>query len=158
MYALQAARMLASYRELYGLKITLAFVFQTAAVSCFTLLANPDFSLPQSQAVFEGNPVPFRNAKSAFDESYRFLLGIGTRVMLARGVARMVYQTSKMSGAQLPGAARQVLEIVSEAAWRSTDAQMISSRFPNYVVAANPERKHEARLSSMLAQMETMTV
>jgi hypothetical protein len=155
-FALQAASLLRHYRETYGFKITLAFNFQAAAVISFTLLNRPQFSLNPSSALLEGNPVPFQDAQSAFEESYRCLLGIGTRVMIARGVARMVYQTSQVTGKALPGAAQHVLEIVSEAAWRSTDVHRISSIFPNYSMIGDVDGKHEARMEGLLKQWEAV--
>ncbi|KAK6429381.1 hypothetical protein LTR95_014471, partial [Oleoguttula sp. CCFEE 5521] len=158
LYALQAARMCQHYRETYGFKITSPFVFQTAALVCLILLNRLDFSLTYSSALREGNPIPFYDARSAFEESYRCLLGIGTRVMIARGVARMVYQTVKMTGRVMPEAATKVREIVAEATWGASDVHRISSSYPNYSLPESVNPAAEATMEALLKQWEAMQV
>nr|OQO30388.1 hypothetical protein B0A51_02348 [Rachicladosporium sp. CCFEE 5018] len=158
LYALQAARMCQHYRETYGFKITSPFVFQTAALVCLILLNRLDFSLTYSSALREGNPIPFYDARSAFEESYRCLLGIGTRVMIARGVARMVYQTVKMTGRVMPEAATKVREIVAEATWGASDVHRISSSYPNYSLPESINSAAEATMEALLKQWEAMQV
>ncbi|KAK6434449.1 hypothetical protein LTR95_009366 [Oleoguttula sp. CCFEE 5521] len=158
LYALQAARMCQHYRETYGLKITSCFVFQTAALVCLILLNRLDFSLTYSSALREGNPIPFYDATSAFEESYRCLLGIGTRVMIARGVARMVYQTSKVTGRALPESASKVRDIVADATWGASDVHRISSSYPNYSMPENVNGAAEATMEALLKQWEAVQV
>lgn len=63
--------------------------------------------------------------------------------MLARGVARMVYQTAVEQKLELPANVQQMLNIVNETAWQSSDLQKFNSMYPNYAIARKPSAKPE---------------
>lgn len=155
-FALQGANLLRHFREIYGCKFCMAFIFQLAAVACFTLLERMDYALPAHIfAQIGGSPATFQDAASAFREAYRCLLGIGTRVMIARGVARMIFQTLRLMKVTLPSAARLMLEIVAEAAWRPQDVGHFSSVFPNYAMIGNDtDGGTQSRMEDLLIKWE----
>jgi hypothetical protein len=89
--ARQAARILRDFRTRYGLKITPAWMLQMQAVAAGVLMLDPE--LKQSTRLAPpaaGNDDEIYNTQSAFDETFRCLLGTGVEVMIARGIARMM--------------------------------------------------------------------
>lgn len=171
---LKAADLLRHFRQTYGFKSSLAFIFQPAAVVSSILLNHlgqqdplPTNSSLSSHSTSPTHPAPPNLANgvstlrddlaSAFNESYRCLLAIGTRVMIGRGVARMVYHSSRSADTPLPEATQRLLEVVNEIVWTSTDVQHISSSFPNWAM----ERRvgsEEGRMENLLRQWEAMSI
>jgi hypothetical protein len=49
--------------------------------------------------------------------------------MIGRGVARMVYHSSRTGNTPLPDDTQRLLEVVNDIVWTSTDVQQISSNF-----------------------------
>lgn len=99
---LESAKFLRYFRQKYGFKSALAFIFQAAAVVSSILLNNLGTSSTLTQDPTEELSNLQIDVESAFDESYRCLLAIGTRFMIGRGVARMVYHTSRTAKKPLP--------------------------------------------------------
>jgi hypothetical protein len=119
---LEATDLLKNFRQTYGFKSSLAYIFQSAALVSSILLnnlASPPKRLPQ---VANGVANLHDDLVSAFNESYRCLLAIGTKLMVGRGVARMVYQTSRTgNGAPLPEDTWRLLDVLGDIVWTSTD-------------------------------------
>lgn len=122
-HALASKYLLRDYREKYGLKMIVAFIFQAAAVSAFTILPylRPATIIPASFT----RPL----LADAFTEAFRCLLGMATRVMIARGVVQMVRQSAEVMGiADVVVLKPTILQVV----WREGDAKKMSSDFPSY--------------------------
>jgi hypothetical protein len=152
---LETADLLRSFRQKYGFKSSLAFIFQAAAVVSSILLSHLGSQTTALTALANGESSLYSDLSSAFDESYRCLLAIGTRVMIGRGVARMVYHSSRAAKIPLPPDTQRLLDVVNEIVWTSTDVQQISSSFPNWALAKNLGSE-ESRMESMLKQWEGM--
>ena len=148
LYAHQASAMLERFRRTYGLKINVSHIFHAEAMSCFILL--PQLKTCQETQITD----PVVDIKSAFEESFRCLLGTGTQVMLGRGVARMLFQTSKLLGIKLPASVLIVLEVVAETAWRQADVFEIKSSYPNHALATDAEALDSARMEELLNKWE----
>jgi hypothetical protein len=130
---LEAAYILKPFRQTYGFKSSLAFIFQVAAIVSSVLLSHLETQARNSLDLTERLPAKsYDDLVSAFNESYRCLLAIGTSVMIGRGVARMVYHSSRAANTPLPDDTQRLLEVVNEIVWTSTDVQHISSDFPNW--------------------------
>lgn len=128
---LEAGTLLRHFRRSYGFKSSLAFIFQVSALVSSILLNH--LSIPPDPA--SRNPSFLQDdIESAFSEAYRCLLAIGTRVLIGRGVARMVYHSSRSAGTALPEATRRLMSVVNEVVWTSTDVRLISSNFPNWAM------------------------
>jgi hypothetical protein len=98
---------------------------------------------------------------SAFNESYRCLLAIGTRVMIGRGVARMVYHSSRAANTPLPDDTQRLLEVVNDIVWTSTDVQHISSNFPNWATRKSHGTvvlADDLRMERMLKDWEALSL
>lgn len=165
---LEAANLLRHFRQTYGFKSSLAFIFQAAAVVSSILLNHlgQQDSLPTTTSSSPSpSPTNLTNGvsslrddlASAFNESYRCLLAIGTRVMIGRGVARMVYHSSRSADTPLPEATQRLLEVVNEIVWTSTDVQHISSNFPNWAMEKGMGTE-EGRMESLLREWETLSL
>jgi len=148
LYAHQASVMLERFRRTYGLKTNVSHIFHAEAMSCFILL--PQLKTCQETETTDSGI----DIKSAFEESFRCLLGTGTQVMLGRGVVRMVIQTSKLLGIQLPASVLRVLEVVAETAWRQADVFEIRSSYPNHALATDAEALDSARMEELLNKWE----
>lgn len=96
--------------------------------------------------------------KTAFAESYRCLLAIGTRVMIGRGVARMVYHTSRAGNTPLPQSTQRLLDVVNDVVWTSTDVKHISSNFPNWGMKKSLAIADDARMERLLKQWEGISL
>lgn len=146
--ALASASILRDYREKYGLKMIVAFIFQAAAVSAFTLLPylRPDATIPPGFA---------REAlHAAFTEAFRCLLGIAARVMIARGVVQMVRQSAESMG--IPDVV-SIKPAVLEVVWREGDAKKMSSDFPSFAIEGGGDGKNDEgprRMEEMLSEWE----
>ncbi|RMY61109.1 hypothetical protein D0864_12986 [Hortaea werneckii] len=116
--ALKAAKLLENYRSVYGLKVVLPFIFQTATTASFILLSHsptengsqsPDDRLHSIEAI--GEPT------SGLEESLRCLLGIATQVSIAQGAALMLLKTAKIMKVKLPDSVMRLPQTVAEIAW-----------------------------------------
>lgn len=149
LHCVAAASLLRDYRRRYGLKVTLAFIFQAAAVSAFSLLPylRPEADIP---AAFTRDQLD-----TAFFESFRCLLGMATRVMIARGVVQMIRKSAAAMG--IPDDV--LTEAAAEVVWRRGDSQMIKSDFPRYAIEAGEGASSgvddgERRMEEMLKDWE----
>jgi hypothetical protein len=154
---LETADLLRSFRQTYGFKSSLAFIFQSAAVVSSILLSHLGSQTPTLTALANGESSLYNDLSSAFNEAYRCLLAIGTRVMIGRGVARMVYHSSRAAKIPLPPDTQRLLDVVNEIVWTSTDVQQISSNFPNWAMAESL-RTEEGRMENLLKQWEDLSL
>jgi hypothetical protein len=135
---LETAEILRNFRRTYGFKTSLAFVFQAAAIVSLLLLNHLGSQANRSPSLTHRMPTDLHDGLvSAFNEAYRCLLAIGTRVMIGRGVARMVVHSSRAGNTPLPDDTQRLLEVVNDIVWTSTDVQQISSNFPNWARKKN---------------------
>jgi hypothetical protein len=119
---LEAADLLKNFRQKYGFKSSLAYIFQSAALVSSILLNNPE--LPPKRFLHVANGVSnlHDDIVLAFNESYRCLLAMGTRLMVGCRLAHMVYQTSCTGNeAPLPEDTRRLLVVVNDIVWTTTD-------------------------------------
>jgi hypothetical protein len=157
---LEAVKILREFRRTYGFKSSLAYIFQTAAVVSLILL-----NYLGSSPTTSPNPVRVKGPSntldldltSAFNEAYRCLLAMGTRIMIGRGVARMVYHTSRAANMPLPVDTQRLLDVVNEIVWTSTDVQQIRSSFPNWAMKKSLNDS-EMRMEGLLKQWEELNL
>jgi len=138
---LELAKLLRHFRQNYGFKSALAFIFQAAALVSSILLNHLGALFTPPQGFTEGSSNLQIDVESAFDESYRCLLAIGTRFMIGRGVARMVHHTSRTAKTRLPVGTQRLLDVVKDVMWTSTDIQHISSSFPKWALQKKPHQR-----------------
>jgi hypothetical protein len=140
---LGAADLLIPFRQTYGFKSSLTFIFQVAATVSSVLLSHLGAQARNSSNLTEKLPAKlYDDLVSAFNESYRCLLAIGTRVMIGRGVAHMVYRSSRAENTPLPDDTQRLLEVVNDIVWTSTDVQHVSSDFPSRANAIHGVARH----------------
>lgn len=154
----KAAEMLRDFRERYGLKVTPAWLLQLQAVTAGVLLQDPELADPTAISSPEANASDrsIRNSHAAFDEVFRCLLGTGVEVMIARGIARMMYHTALDRKIALSRSTRSMLQLMSNTAWRPSDLSLVSSAFPNY--AASQGQEGGERLSELLSKWEALEI
>ena len=153
---LAAADVLGHFRQTCGFKTSPSCTVLAAAMVSSILLNFLGASSTGSPVLAEGTSNLDERIEKAFGECYRCLLAWGTRTLGSRGIARMVYHTSRTSRIALPKTTRRLLEIVNEVVWTSTDARHISSNLPNWAIAQNPANSSDARMGSMLKQWENL--
>lgn len=162
---LEAGTLLRHFRRAYGFKSSLAFIFQMSALVSSILLNHLSISPDPGSR----NPSFLQDdIETAFSEAYRCLLAIGTRVLIGRGVARMVYHSSRSAGTVLPEATRRLMGVVNEVVWTSTDVRLISSSFPNWAMikgkgkdgsaSGSGGKGDEARMESLLKGWEELSL
>ena len=157
LHARQAAALLRDYRETYGLKPTLAYIFQAEAAAGFNLLRRLDTATGQARPVFLREGTSLReDVQAAFEECFRCLLGTSTQMMMARGVLRMLTQTAIHLKIRLPEAVTETVQALQT--WRSTDIDRISSMYPNYAIAKDAQSRNGAQMEELLRKWEKMTV
>ena len=153
-YAVRIASLLRDFRETYSLKVTLPFIFQCEAYASFGLLhrirrldeADDSGELSSKRAEFG----------EAFEESLRCLLGTGTQMMMARGVARMVIRTAQDYGVKLPANVIAVLSAFGT--WQAKDMAEISSSYPNMAIASDSKFRAEAQMEEVLRKWEDLRI
>lgn len=154
----RAAAILRDFRERYGLKLTPAWLLQLQAVTAGVLLQDPELADPtiitSPEANVSGRAI--QNSHVAFDEVFRCLIGTGVEVMIARGIARMMYHTALGRDIALSRATRSMLQLMSNTAWRPSDLSLVSSAFPNY--ADSVDHEGGGRLSELLSKWETLDI
>lgn len=162
---LEGGSLLRHFRRSYGFKSSLAFIFQMSALVSSILLNHLSISPDPASR----NPSFLQDEiESAFSEAYRCLLAIGTRVLIGRGVARMVYHSSRSAGTVLPEATRRLMGVVNEIVWTSTDVRLISSNFPNWAMvkgkgkdgfaSGGRVKRDEPRMESLLKGWEELSL
>ncbi|GAB7331064.1 hypothetical protein MBLNU13_g02554t1 [Cladosporium sp. NU13] len=159
---LDTADLLRKFRQTYGFKSSPAFIFQAAAIVSSILLSHLGSQTKPPMRLANGNPTNLHDdLVSAFNESYRCLLAIGTRVMIGRGVARMVYHSSRAVNTPLPDDTQRLLEVVNEIVWTSTDEQHISSNFPNWATRKSHgmiDLADDMRMERLLKKWEALSL
>ncbi|KAM3415732.1 hypothetical protein BST61_g9245 [Cercospora zeina] len=159
LFAYKAAEMLRDVRERYGLKIVPPFAVQLSAVAGSVLVLDKDLTIPH----VENNPSdpsrPIADSHTAFDEVFRFLLGISVEIMIARGIARMIYYTALEHKIALSRAARAMLQIMADTAWRPSDLALLHSTYPDITtVGGDDEISANRRLSELLSSWENLEI
>jgi hypothetical protein len=136
------AAIMGNFRHHYGLKITLPYFVNANGVVCFTLLQDLD------------NPA----SAAAFKEAFRCLLGAGMQLLWARGMARMLHLTAQNTGIQLPKAIETCLDAVADTAWTKADTEMLSSCWPNYVIAKDAKEGESVTMEDLIKKWEKLAV
>lgn len=149
---LAAVRLLGDYRERYGFKSSVPFNFQLAAVASSVLLGHLN---PPVEAE-SGRRDVTDSAHAAFGESYRCLLAMGTRMMIARGFARMIYHTAKKNKLQLPRNVQRMLNVVAQVVWEARDVEQISSNLPMVASTGTIDLREELRMETLLRKFESV--
>jgi hypothetical protein len=153
----RSAQILRDFRERHGLKISPAWLLQLQAVAAGVLVADPELANPTivtssgATKLSEG----ISTSAAALEEVFRCLLGTGVEVMLARAVARMTYKTALKQKVILSQSTQNMLQIMSETAWRPSDAKMISSKYPNFATTRGYGDSEE-RMSELLTKWEAL--
>lgn len=154
----KAAELLRDFRERYGLKITPAWLLQLQGVAAGILVLDPDLAAPielPSPGV-EGHGTKIEDSHTAFDEVFRCLLGTGVEVMIARGIARMMYHTALEKKITLSHDTSSVLQIMSDTAWRPSDLSMVNSMYPNF--ATTKDHTDSERMTELLSKWEKLEI
>lgn len=156
--ARRAAQMLCDFRERYGLKVTPAWLLQLQAVTAGVLMLDPELSNPARVGSPKGQDrnATGQDSHAAFDEVFRCLLGTGVEVMIARGIARMMYHTARGQKIALSQSTRAMLQIMADTAWRPSDLSRVNSIFPNF--ATGPGQKGSERMSELLSKWENLEI
>ncbi|KAM0714321.1 hypothetical protein Q7P37_010108 [Cladosporium fusiforme] len=154
----RSAQTLREYRERYGLKITPAWLIVMPAIAANVLLLDPELANPTltTSASSGDSDDSIRASHSAFDELFRCLLGTGVQVMIARGIARMTYHTTLKQRITLSRLTWNILQIMSDTAWRPSDVSLVNSTFPNYGTIKGHEDNE--RLTELLSKWENINI
>lgn len=154
----QSAQILREFRERYGLKITPAWLLQLQAVAAGILVLDPALADPviaMSPEATEEDTI--HDSSSAFEEVFRGLLGAGVEVMIARAIARMSYHTARKQKIVLSKSTRNLLQVMSDTAWRPSDVNFVNSMFPNFATTKGFEDKSE-RMTEFLGRLEELEI
>jgi hypothetical protein len=156
MLAHRSAQMLQDFRERFGLKIVPGLLLQLQAVAAGVLIHDPDLAHKTAASTTDGDST-INNSRAAFDEVFRCLLGTGVESILARGIARMTYQTALQYQAVLSTGILSMLEVMAETAWRPSDVTLMKSIFPNFATTRGHD-DHEERLTELLTKWEPLQI
>lgn len=159
--AYKAAQMLRDFRERYGLKIPPPWLVQISAVAASVLILDKDLTMPNMESdSSEDHPRrPITDSHTAFDEVFRCLLGAGVEIMIARGMARMIYHIALEQKIVLSRASRAMLQIMADTAWRPSDLSLMQSTYPDITsVSGDEERSANRRLTELLSSWEKMEI
>lgn len=156
--AQRSAQILREYRERYGLKITPAWLLQLQAVASNVLLLDPGLGNPSlaTSANSATSERPIQSSYAAFDEIFRCLLGTGVEVMIARAIARMTYHTTLKQRVVLSRLTWNMLQIMSDTAWRPSDISLVNSTFPNFAMINGSS--DQERLTELLSKWEAINI
>ena len=157
--AQRSAQILREFRERYGLKISPPWLLQLQAVAAGVLVADPELANPtivRSPGATEHSGA-ITNSAAALEEVFRCLLGTGVEIMIARAIARMTYKTALKQKVILSQSTQNMLQIMSETAWRPSDAKMISSKYPNFATSKGYGDSEE-RMSELLTKWEVLEI
>jgi hypothetical protein len=153
----RSAQILRDLRERYGLKITPIWLLQLQAVAAGVLVLDSELASPTivtSPGAAERADTIDTSA-AALEEVFRCLLGTGVEIILARAIARMTYQTAFKQKVVLSENTQSMLRIMSETAWRPSDARLISSTYPNFATTQGYDDSEE-RMSELLTKWEVL--
>ncbi|PIB00574.1 hypothetical protein CB0940_02026 [Cercospora beticola] len=133
--AYKAAQMLRDHRERYGLKISPPWLVQLSAVAAGVLVLDKDLTMPN----MENHPSDhsrrqITDSHTAFDEVFRCLLGAGVEIMIARGIARMIYHTALEQRIVLSRSSRAMLQIMADTALAAFRSVADAVDLPGYHV------------------------
>lgn len=79
--------------------------------------------------------------------------------MIGRGVARMVYHSSRVAKVSLPPDTQQLLDVSDEIVWTSTGVENISSSFPNWAIGElNITSGDDGGIESLLRKWELCNI
>lgn len=158
--ALRAAKLLENYRSIYGLKVVLPFVLQTATTASFILLGHSQTENGRRSPIDWLHSIEaIEDPSSALEESLRCLFGIATQVSIARGIALMVLKTAKIMKVELPASVKRLPQTVAEIAWGAGNDQSLSSSYPNYaLVAANGGRTEGLTMDELLNKWSDLSI
>lgn len=96
---------------------------------------------------------------AALEECMRCLLACGVQQMQPRGIARMLYHTANQLGVQLPDAVKQILHIMAETAWQTSDVDHFDSCYPHlHLIGQAGTKEHDYEMDSVLRKMEGIHV
>lgn len=155
----QSAQILQEFRELYGLKITPAWLLQLQAVAAGILVLDPELTNPTTVVSPRAGDMESTicDSSTAFDEVFRSLLGAGVEVMIARAIARMSYHTARKQKIVLSRSTWNMLQVMSGTAWRPSDMNLVNSMFPNFAATKGYEDKTE-RMTEFLGKLEELEI
>ncbi|KAI7401071.1 hypothetical protein KC336_g14749 [Hortaea werneckii] len=158
--ALRAAKLLENYRGLYGLKVVLPFVLQTATTASFIPFGHsPTRNERQIPGHLLHSIEAMEDLKSGLEESLRCLLGMATQVSFARGAALMVLKTAKVMEVKLPDSIKRLPQTIAEIAWGTKKEGSFSSSFPNYaLVAAKGGRREGLTMEELLKKWSDLSI
>lgn len=153
-----AAQILRDFRQQYGFKVSPAWLLQLQAVTASVLLTDPELADPTATASPNDHDHDgiIHDSRTAFDEVFRCLLGTGVEVMIARGIARMMYHTALEQKIALSQSTRSLLQIMSDTAWRPSDLTLVNSLFPNF--ASTQGGKDGERMTELLHKWEKLEI
>ena len=154
----QGAQMMRGFRQRYGFKVNPAYLLQLQAVTASVLLLDPELTNPSIVVSQEAEAVDgsIRDSHTAFDEVFRSLLGTGVEVMIARGIARMMYHTALEQSIALSRSTREMLQIMSATAWQPSNLSHMNSMMPNFATLKSGEGGE--RMTELLSKWENLEI
>ena len=159
-FAHRAATMVRDFRETYGLKVTLPFIFQLSGVATFILLRDMQANTsPENSPNEIRSNIPNSQIQTSFEECFRCLIGAGMQYMLPRAIARLLYHSATQLRVKLPDAVEQMLGMVAETAWRPSDLHQLNSCWPNWAASGTWKRNDKnVQMEDMLRKWEELGV
>ena len=155
----RSAQILQDFRERYGLKITPIWLMQLQAVAAGVLALDPELASPTTITTpgAAEHADTINTSAAALEEVFRCLLGTGVEIILPRAIARMTYQTAYKQKVVLSESTQSMLRLMSETAWRPSDARLISSTYPNFATTQGYDDSEE-RMSELLTKWEDLEI
>lgn len=153
----RSVQILREFRERYGLKIAPVWFLQLEAVAAGVLVLDQELTSPTivtSPGAAEHADM-INTSAAALEEVFRCLLGTGVEIMIARAIARMTYKTALKQKVMLSENTQSMLRLMSETAWRPSDARLISSTYPNLATTQGYD-DNEERMSELLTKWEDL--
>lgn len=154
----RAAQILREFREHYGLKITPPWLLHLQATTSGVLLLDPALkgSAATTVSASQDSTEEINDSHTAFDEVFRSLLGTSVEVMVARGIARMMYHSALERNIALGPSSRQMLQIMSETGWHHSNLASMNSVLPNFAsIKGHDDRE---RMTELLEKWEKLEV
>lgn len=163
-FAHLTAQYLKDFRNIYGNKTTPTAIMHAAAVATSILLRSmkdaqtrigPASHLDQYRE--ELSPRSLDRVNSSFEECFQCLLSMGMQNLLPRAIARLIYRGAMQQKISLPENVVQMVQIVSESAWKATDLNEMNSMYPNRILpSTRNNEKISGQMPYWLAKWEEM--
>jgi hypothetical protein len=166
----QTVKCLKNFRQVYGFKATPPLWCQQAFIAASILLkdsiamadletlhaSSPFAQTPARQGPIrrESEPHRYRSYDSELEECFRCMIGNAVQTVFSRGLLRMLVRTVRDSNARLPPAVEEMLQILDDTLWQSSDIRHYSSMYPNHVMKIGFGSAEDNRIGSLLRRWQ----